>query len=100
MKVLQWHGDAFDLPNGAKLLATSDLCENQAFAYGNAYGILFHYEFTPEMVESQIEIDREWMHKDHEIDEAKLIQEAGINARLMERQCETPMNNFLSVVRS
>lgn len=51
VKVLQWHGDAFDLPTGAELLATSPHCTNQAFKFGNnAYGMLFHNEFTPEMV--------------------------------------------------
>ncbi len=100
VKVLQWHGDAFDLPQGAKLLATSPLCRNQAFSHGNAYGLLFHFEFMLEMVRKQIEIDREWIHKDHEIDEAQLINEARINARLMEQQCETLLNNFISVVKS
>ena len=42
--VFQWHSDTFDLPNGAVRLAESDLYENQAFAYGSAYGVQFHVE--------------------------------------------------------
>jgi len=42
-----WHGDVFDLPRSATLLASSALTANQAFRHGkNAYGLLFHMEVT------------------------------------------------------
>jgi GMP synthase-like glutamine amidotransferase len=51
---LQWHGDTFELPSGAALLARSDLIPHQAFRAGErAYGVQFHLELTPEMA-------REW----------------------------------------
>jgi GMP synthase (glutamine-hydrolysing) len=51
--VFQWHGDTFDLPEGASQLARSELCENQAFRFGRAaYGLQFHLEVTPEIVSS------------------------------------------------
>lgn len=50
--VLQWHYDAVTvLPPGAIHLASSPMCENQAFRLGRlAWGIQFHIETTPELV--------------------------------------------------
>jgi GMP synthase-like glutamine amidotransferase len=51
LKVFQWHGDTFDIPEGARKLARSEAFENQAFAYGDkVYGLQFHIEATPEMI--------------------------------------------------
>jgi GMP synthase (glutamine-hydrolysing) len=46
---LQWHGDTFDLPDGAVRLAGSPAYPNQAFRYANAYGVQFHLEVSTEM---------------------------------------------------
>jgi GMP synthase (glutamine-hydrolysing) len=46
---LQWHGDTFDLPEGAIRLASSPAYPNQAFRFGQAYGIQFHLEVSLEM---------------------------------------------------
>jgi GMP synthase (glutamine-hydrolysing) len=44
---LQWHGDSFDLPDGATLLASSPAYRHQAFRVGRSYGLQFHLEVTP-----------------------------------------------------
>lgn len=42
---LQWHGDTFDLPEGAVSLFSSPAYPNQGFRYGEvAYGVQFHLE--------------------------------------------------------
>lgn len=51
-----WHGDIFDLPRGAVLLASSESTECQAFRYGhNAYGLLFHMEVTGKIIQNMVE---------------------------------------------
>jgi len=56
-KIFQWHGDTFDIPEGAVLLASSPLCRNQAFRYGdNVYGLQFHLEVDEPMVERWLRI--------------------------------------------
>jgi GMP synthase (glutamine-hydrolysing) len=50
--VFHWHGETFDLPAGAVRLASSSRCRNQAFRVGETiYGLQFHLEVTPAMIE-------------------------------------------------
>lgn len=43
---LHWHGDTFDIPQGATHLYRSAACENQAFIYNSrVVGLQFHLEF-------------------------------------------------------
>ncbi|MCF8469568.1 MAG: type 1 glutamine amidotransferase [Parvibaculum sp.] len=47
LKLMQWHGDTFDMPEGAVHLATRETCPNQAFRMGDlTYGFQFHLEMT------------------------------------------------------
>lgn len=49
--VFHWHGETFDLPPGAQLLASSQRCRHQAYRVGEcAYGFQFHLEVTPGMI--------------------------------------------------
>jgi GMP synthase (glutamine-hydrolysing) len=43
--VLHWHGDTFDLPEGATRLASTEVYRNQAFAWGShVLALQFHLE--------------------------------------------------------
>lgn len=51
LSAFQWHGDTFDLPPGAVLLAQGETCTNQAFVYEDIiWAFQFHFELTPEMI--------------------------------------------------
>ncbi len=50
--VLHWHGDTFDLPTEAVHLASTAVCQNQAFSFGkHALALQFH----PEIAASRFE---------------------------------------------
>lgn len=55
-EVLHWHGDVFDLPEGASHLASSERTPCQAFRAGNAWGVLFHPEADFALVEAWLAV--------------------------------------------
>ena len=84
--VVEWHGDTFELPEEATLLASSSDYSNEAFAIGDfALAVQFHPEVTDEMHESwvadgyneldELAIDPEALRRDRELHSARM-QEA------------------------
>jgi GMP synthase (glutamine-hydrolysing) len=65
--VFHWHGDVFELPQGARSLASSAQTEHQAFRYGRAWGILFHPEADAELVESWLRVPAMVMEAGHAV---------------------------------
>lgn len=51
-KIFQLHGDTFDIPKTSVHLAKSNICEAQAFKYGDkVYGFQFHLEVDQMMIQ-------------------------------------------------
>ncbi len=54
--VFHWHGDTFDLPESAQLLASTAEVPNQAFLVNNnVVGLQFHLEQTPSTIKGMIQ---------------------------------------------
>ena len=52
LTVMHWHGDTFTIPPGARRVAESDACANQAFVSGDrVVGLQFHIELEKVGVE-------------------------------------------------
>lgn len=87
--VLHWHGETFALPAGAKLLASSEACRNQAFQLGQrVIGLQFHCETTPDSLDELLEacgdelVPERFVQEEGDILEA-LPQHAPANQALM-----------------
>jgi len=60
--VLHWHGDTFDLPPGATLLASTLSCENQMYRLGRRqFGLQFHVELDEPDVATWLEADPDYV---------------------------------------
>ena len=57
LTVFHWHGETFELPEYARLLASTSECKNQAFqlAGKKVIGLQFHLETTPESLAAIID---------------------------------------------
>jgi GMP synthase-like glutamine amidotransferase len=94
-ELFHWHGDAFELPQGARRLLASPLTPNQAYVAerGGAehLGMQFHIEMTPELVAA-------WTGEPGTADEVAEerartggpgVQSPAEMCRDVERRCET-----------
>ncbi len=53
--VFHWHGDTFDLPRGAELLASTPEVPHQAYHFNKTIGLQFHIEQTESTLLEMIE---------------------------------------------
>lgn len=96
IRVFQWHGDTYDLPSNAKMLAYSDLYP-QAFRIGSAVGIQFHLEVDRNLIES-------WMKEySSEVSAEKIEPESILpgpgDAEQLAARCRLVYNNFTKVLK-
>jgi len=75
--VFQWHGEGFELPKNATLLARSTLFPHQAFSLeGGHFGVQFHPEVNPQALEI-------W-HERYRAKSEQLIDDAQLQAHMRE----------------
>ncbi len=69
LKVFHWHGDTFNLPEGAIHLAESTACKNQAYLFNEkVLGLQFHFEVTMQSLELML------LNGKNELVQAQFIQ--------------------------
>jgi GMP synthase-like glutamine amidotransferase len=60
--LLHWHGDTFDLPEGAVHLAATEVCAHQAFHIKNRqFGLQFHCELPGDVVAAWVREDADYV---------------------------------------
>ncbi|HJM01136.1 MAG TPA: type 1 glutamine amidotransferase [Nitrosopumilus sp.] len=95
--VFHWHGDTFDLPDGATRLALSENYENQAFQYKSAVGLQFHLEVNEQMVNLWLDKTEEKLQQISYIDPQKIRSDIDHNISTVKSNMGTFYNNFKSL---
>ncbi|MHA3789083.1 type 1 glutamine amidotransferase [Flavobacterium hauense] len=98
LPVFHWHGETFDLPVGAMLLASSEGCTNQAFLYGNTVlGLQFHFEVTPDTLQQMLTFGKEDIDGSRYTQPAEYILEQQSLIAESNRRMYTILNHFESL---
>ncbi|TRZ70723.1 MAG: GMP synthase [Nitrosopumilaceae archaeon] len=92
--VFHWHGDTFDLPEGAVRLAHSENYQNQAFQINSAVGLQFHLEVNAEMVNLWLDKTREKLEQISYIDPQKIRSDIDENISIVKNNMNNFYNNF------
>ncbi len=95
MEVFQWHGDTFDLPEGADLIYTGDLVKNQCFVAEKAVAMQFHLEMTYDLI-------KKWLEKSDlsEGEKEKILEESKEKIGEHNKLCEKFIDNFIKFAES
>lgn len=97
VKVFQWHGDTYELPISATILARN-ISYPQAFRIASAIGIQFHLEVNGDMIRRWTEEYRQELENER-IDPADLFPKRDEIARL-ESKCKVVYRNFATGLKS
>lgn len=94
--VFHWHGDTFDLPDGAQRLVHSDDNSNQAFQFDTAVGLQFHLEVDESMIKLWLDKTHEKLHQIPYIEPQKIRQDIDENISTVKSNMKIFYNNFKS----
>jgi GMP synthase (glutamine-hydrolysing) len=97
LRVFQWHGDTYTLPQNAVVLAYSDLYP-QAFRIGSAYGLQFHLEVTTDMIKVWTEEYRNEIRREG-IELEKIIARNSDEIKELIKKCSLVWSNFSDIIQ-
>jgi GMP synthase (glutamine-hydrolysing) len=92
--VFQWHGETFDLPQDAILLATAQDYPHQAFRFGDlTYAFQFHCEVTKKMVKA-------WLGTSevNEVKRQEITSSLHIHLPVVHQSCRNIMQPLLDAI--
>jgi GMP synthase (glutamine-hydrolysing) len=97
LRVFQWHGDTYDLPETVNIMAFSTLYP-QAFSFGSAVGIQFHLEVDDKMI-------KRWLQEYYEEIRREVVNPRDItlfnesrNIEELENACKVVYSNFSKLI--
>lgn len=96
-RVFQWHGDTYDLPPSALVLARSELYP-QAFRIRSAIGIQFHLEVDTALIRLWIQEYEGEMRAEKILPENVLPKEGDIES--LSAKCKVLYSNFARMLRA
>ncbi len=98
--MMHWHGDTFDLPDRARLLASSQKYTNQIFSYGkNALAIQSHPEVRAEQLEKWYESFADDLDNETRgLDESRIRADTEKYLTTLNRQTELFFNEWLDSI--
>ena len=98
VSVLHWHGETFDLPEGAGLLASTGLYTNQAFEFGKALALQFHPEVTARGLEQWFIGHTAEIHQSEGLSVHQLREDTRIYADTLQARAYLFLNEWLEDV--
>jgi GMP synthase-like glutamine amidotransferase len=97
LRVFQWHGDTYDLPSGANIMASSTLYP-QAFKFGSAIGIQFHLEVNNEIIEIWLQEYSKEINKEHINPKDILLPNKSKEIADLHNACKVVYSNFSKMI--
>ena len=97
--MMHWHGDTFDLPEGAVHLASSELYQNQAYSYkDHVFAVQCHPEITPRKLNIWLKNGRSDIDSVPELTVEQLLSETAANGEHLKKQARLFFTEWLSSV--
>ncbi len=92
-----WHGDMFDIPNGAVPIFKSDACPRQGFIFHDqVVGFQFHFETTPESLSAMLASDDVDAYQETFVQSAAAIHEKGHHCQQLNSYLAAILTRLLS----
>ena len=96
--VFHFHGDTFDVPTGAALLAKGEDCKNQAFSHGKALALQFHLEVSSKTAGKWVDEYETWLRAFGK-SKALIVDECARTEEQMRDLALLLIENFLYVAK-